>query len=90
VKLWVPVAAQAWLDYQHNSLTLSAKAASLIARKLAGEPVDHSISGLSNRELQELEAQLNKAKGKPQTPTLYLDGWFDAERRKGHPLPNEE
>ena len=64
VKLWVPVAAQAWLDYQHNSLTLSAKAASLIALKLAGEPIDHSISGLSNRELQELEAQLDKAKDK--------------------------
>lgn len=80
VKLWVPVAAQAWLDYQHNSLTLSAKAASLIARKLAGEPVDHSISGLSNRELQELQAQLDKAKDKLQTPHLYLDGWFDAGR----------
>lgn len=60
VKLWVPVAAQAWLDYQYNSVTLSAAQIKLIAAKLAGEPSEPSTFKLSIREVQELEEALKR------------------------------
>lgn len=58
VKRWVPAASQAWLDYQYNSVTLSAAQVKVVAAKLAGEPSEPSASKLSYRELKELQKVL--------------------------------
>lgn len=70
VKLWVPVAAQAWLDYQYNSVTLSAAQVRLVATKLAGETIKPSFFELSSRELKELEEVFGKMRGDDDTTKI--------------------
>ena len=58
VKRWVPLAAQAFLDYRLGALTVSAGGIAVIRRLLKGEPVTAGTSGLSPREWRELMAAL--------------------------------
>ena len=58
VAAWVPVAQQAFLDYRLGAVTLSAQMLAVVRRKLAGEEVDQTNSGLNRREWEELTAAL--------------------------------
>jgi thymidylate synthase (FAD) len=58
VAAWVPVAHQAFLDYRLGAVTLSAQMLAVVRRKLAGEGVDQTNSGLNRREWEELTAAL--------------------------------
>lgn len=58
VRRWVPLAAQAFLDYRLGAVTVSAGGLSVIRRLLKGETVTASTSGLSPREWRELMAAL--------------------------------
>jgi thymidylate synthase (FAD) len=51
---WVPYTYEAFLDYQLNSVTLSAPALEVIRRRLRGEAIDFDASGLSKREWNDL------------------------------------
>lgn len=53
VKDWVPLAFAAFEDYRLGGATLSAKALSVLKRRLSGEPVSHEQSGMSLREWDE-------------------------------------
>jgi len=54
VRVWVPVAHQAFLDYRLGAATLSAPMLAVVRRMLAGEAVEQAGSGLSKREWGEL------------------------------------
>lgn len=58
VRRWVPLAAQAFLDYRLGAVTVSANGLSVIRRLLTGETVTAETSGLSPREWRELMAAL--------------------------------
>ena len=58
VRRWVPLAAQAFLDYRLGAVTVSAGGLSVIRRLLKGETVTATTSGLSPREWRELMAVL--------------------------------
>ena len=58
VRRWVPLAAQAFLDYRLGAVTVSAGGLSVIRRLLKGETVTATTSGLSPREWRELMAAL--------------------------------
>ncbi len=58
VRRWVPLAAQAFLDYRLGAVTVSANGLSVIRRLLKGEAVTAPTSGLSPREWRELMAAL--------------------------------
>lgn len=60
VQAWVPIAYQAFLDYQLNSVSLSSQAFAVLRQRLAGVEVDFEGSGLARREWDELNALLNK------------------------------
>jgi thymidylate synthase (FAD) len=57
VQQWVPIATEAFDDYRRNAVTLSAQAAAVMRRRLAGETVTQETSGMGRREWAEyLEA----------------------------------
>jgi thymidylate synthase (FAD) len=60
VKKWVPIAYQAFLDYRHHGVQLSAPALAVVKRLLAGEEVDETTSGLGKREWAELQGVLQR------------------------------
>lgn len=53
VEKWVPLTWQAFLEYRYNTVTLSATAAKIVGRMLAGDKVTQEESGLSQREWRE-------------------------------------
>lgn len=53
VKAWVPLAYAAFEDYRLGAVTLSAKAISVLKRRLAGEMVGQEDSGMSKGEWRE-------------------------------------
>ncbi len=54
VERWMPIAYQAFLDYDLGGVRLSAGALEVIRRMLSGEQVAQADSGLSKREWREL------------------------------------
>ncbi|MBN8808440.1 MAG: FAD-dependent thymidylate synthase [Sphingomonas sp.] len=58
VKRWVPMAYEAFVEYQMNTVSLSATAADIVRRALSGEAISFETSGLSRREWDELDAAL--------------------------------
>jgi thymidylate synthase (FAD) len=60
VRLWVPIAYQAFEDYAQGGVQLSGPALAVVKRLLAGETVDQEASGLSKREWRELMASLGR------------------------------
>ncbi len=50
---WVPIAAQAFIDYRLGSMTLSAQMLAVVRRMLAGEQVTRETSGMQKREWDE-------------------------------------
>ncbi len=57
---WVPITAQAFLDYSMGAISLSAPALAVVRRMVAGEAVTQADSGLSAREWRELMAALER------------------------------
>ncbi|MBK8440175.1 MAG: FAD-dependent thymidylate synthase [Rhodobacter sp.] len=55
VKDWLPLAYAAFEDYRMGGVTLSAKAISVLKRRLAGEMVTQEESGMSKGEWREFE-----------------------------------
>ena len=60
VRLWVPIAYEAFEDYVQGGVELSAPALAVVKRLLAGETVDQETSGLSKREWRELMTALGR------------------------------
>ena len=60
LKAWVPITAQAFMDYRVGGASLSAQGLEVVKRMLAGETVDQKTSGLSAREWRELMAALDR------------------------------
>ena len=56
VEDWVPAAFGAFRDYRMDAVSLSAQAAAVLKRRLAGEEVSQQESGMSMREWREFEA----------------------------------
>ena len=56
VRDWVPLAYAAFEDYRLGGATLSARAARVLKRRLAGETVRQETSGMSKGEWREFEA----------------------------------
>ncbi len=54
VRPWVPVAWEAFMDYVHDAVLLSAGELAVVRRLLAGEAVNEAGSGLSAREWRAL------------------------------------
>ena len=54
LKLWVPITAEAFREYQLESISLSASAINVLRKRLQGEVVDARSSGLSRREWDEV------------------------------------
>lgn len=54
LKAWVPITYQAFMEYKMHSAHLSKTAIDILRRRLSGESVDASTSGLSGREWREL------------------------------------
>jgi thymidylate synthase (FAD) len=53
VKLWVPTAHEAFVDYRQHSLNLSRQALVVLRKMINGEQVTQESSGLSGREWRE-------------------------------------
>ncbi len=60
VKRWVPLAYEAYLEYQLGGTHVSKTGLAVIRRLLAGEAVDQESSGLSAREWRELMTALDR------------------------------
>lgn len=60
VKLWVPLTWEAFSDYRLGRLELSAAAAAVVRRWLAGDTVALEQSGLSRREWDELSVAMGR------------------------------
>jgi len=60
LRRWVPITAQAFMDYRMGGVHLSAPALALVQRMLAGERVAQEGSGLSKREWRELMEALGR------------------------------
>lgn len=60
VKLWVPIAYEAFQDYVAGGTQLSAPALEVVKRMLSGESVDEASSGLTKREWRELMVSLGR------------------------------
>ena len=58
VAAWVPATHDAFQDYRVGAATLSAGMLAVVRRRLAGDPVSQTESGLSKREWAELETSL--------------------------------
>ena len=56
VKDWVPAAFGAFRDYRMDAVSLSAQAAAVLKRRLAGETVTQEDSGMGAREWREFQA----------------------------------
>ena len=54
LKLWVPLAHAAFMEYEHGGVRLSATALESVKRMIAGEKIGQAESGLSKREWREL------------------------------------
>ena len=63
VAAWVPATYDAFKDYRTGAATFSAGMLAVLQRRLAGEAVDQSSSGLSKREWTELESTLKGSGG---------------------------
>jgi thymidylate synthase (FAD) len=59
VRLWVPAAWEAFVDFRLEAMTLSRGEHEAVRRMLAGEAVDLTALGLSKREQDELRAKLD-------------------------------
>ncbi|QXM25541.1 FAD-dependent thymidylate synthase [Elioraea tepida] len=60
VKAWVPITAQAFLDYRLGAVTFSAQMLAALKRMLAGETVTAESAGMSRREWREFMAALGR------------------------------
>ena len=60
LKLWVPLAHAAFMEYEHGGVRLSATALESVKRMIAGEKIGQAESGLSKREWRELMAMLER------------------------------
>lgn len=60
MKLWVPLAHEAFTDYRAGSVHLSRSGVDIVKRMLAGEKVTQENSGLSAREWRELMSDLEQ------------------------------
>jgi thymidylate synthase (FAD) len=60
VKDWVPAAWSAFEDYRLNAVIFSAKAMSVLRRRLAGEAVTQEESGMSKGEWREFEGVIRE------------------------------
>ena len=58
LKRWVPLAYEAFMEYEIGGARLSANALKAVRRMIAGESVDQAESGISKREWRELMAIL--------------------------------
>lgn len=58
VRLWVPVAYEAFMDYRVDAVSISGKGKEVIKKMLKGETVDQESSGMSKREWDELMAEI--------------------------------
>ena len=54
VRVWVPTAHRAFMDYRLGAVTFSAQMLTVLRRRLAGEAVEQEGSGLSKREWAEM------------------------------------
>jgi thymidylate synthase (FAD) len=63
VKLWVPIAHEAFVDYRKNSIRLSQQASGAIRKMLGGKEVSQESSGLSAREWAELLSNFGLSAG---------------------------
>jgi thymidylate synthase (FAD) len=61
VKAWVPITAQAFIDYRLGAVTLSAQMLAAVRRMLAGEALTAEAAGMSKREWRELMDALGRA-----------------------------
>lgn len=59
VKIWVPLAFEAFEDHSLNGKNFSGKAFTVLRRMLNGEKVSQENSGLSKREWDELQVSIN-------------------------------
>jgi thymidylate synthase (FAD) len=60
VRRWVPITAEAFLDYRLGGATLSAQMLAAVRRMLAGEAVTAETSGMSGREWREFLALIGR------------------------------
>jgi thymidylate synthase (FAD) len=60
VRLWVPMAYEAFVEYRMNATLISATGLRVIQRIIAHEDVDQASSGLSPREWRELMTTLGR------------------------------
>ena len=60
LKRWVPLAYEAYMEYEHKGARLSGNALKVVKRMLNGEAVEQGESNLSNREWRELMSLLGK------------------------------
>lgn len=62
VRLWVPMSAAAFEEYQHSGTHISKKGMEIVRRMLKGEKVDRSETEMSKREWNELMDALDVEK----------------------------
>lgn len=60
VERWVPHTWEAFKDYRQGAVNLSSVEVTLLKRMLAGEPIERSSSGLSDREWNEFRAKFGE------------------------------
>jgi thymidylate synthase (FAD) len=60
VRVWVPAAYDAFVDYRLGAVSFSAQMMGVLRRMLAGEAVQQGASGLSKREWGEMMAALGR------------------------------
>lgn len=65
VAKWLPLTHEAFMEYRLGAVSLSATAAGLVRRALAGDTISYENSGMSRREWDELDAafQLSRRTG---------------------------
>lgn len=61
IQKWVPYTYEAFMDYRFNAANLSAKSCEVVKRMIKGEKITQEESGLSKREWEELQMQLDLA-----------------------------
>ena len=61
VRRWTPVTHEAFVEYRLDAMSLSATAAAMVRRALAGERPTFETSGLTRREWEEVAARLGLA-----------------------------
>ena len=74
VKLWVPIAHEAFADYRQNSIQLSGKAAAAIRKMFGREDVSLESSGLSAMEWAEAFIELWIVRAPEEVLSYYAEG----------------